>query len=81
MFPYEHKFDDLAKQLKARGLTVEVHEVPDYHVVTIRGAGRMATRFVSMRKVRLGYSTAWFQKPGKALYKTLVRALRDWETQ
>lgn len=86
MFRYEQKFSDLREAIEAQGLTVQVQEVPGYFVVRI-GDPRPAPPgksivsvlcFVSERQVRLGYSTSWFHRPGKALYRTLVRAWREW---
>lgn len=89
MFRYEQKFSDLQAAIEARGLVVKIREIPGYFALTISDPrpappGKSVvsvTRFVSERQVRLGYSTAWFQRPGKALYKGLVRALREWETR
>lgn len=81
MFKYEQKFHDLRVQVEALGLSVDVDETDGFFIVTISNPGRsrVVTRRVPERRVRLGYSTCWFAQPGKALYKALDSAWKEWQ--
>jgi hypothetical protein len=87
MFKYEQKFDDLRKLIESTGLSVRVSTNWDrdreYYVVTVRENSpgkvqRFVDRWVPERKVRLSYSTAWFQSPNKPMYRALESAWKEW---